>query len=149
MTIRPFESILAEFGQVTGLGELALDRDKSCSLLFDGEHELSLTQETIDGSVFLHAPVGDAPEEEDVLREFLSASLLGAQTGGAAFALSGKTLILWKRHDGFEDYGSLEKAINAFLERLIYWKERSTAKRREAPALPVEALPPGVTGILA
>ncbi len=60
----------------------------------------------------------------------LDASLLGAQTGGAAFAVSralGK-VILWKRHDdAFDDVSALEQAINTFLAAVITWKERLAA----------------------
>ena len=53
----------------------------------------------------------------------MAASCLGAETGGASFALYGKSLILWKRHDAFADYLDLEKALNNFLPQFIRWKE--------------------------
>lgn len=121
-----WEQLLAELGQKTGLGALAPDETGSCPLLFDGAHELTLTWDEADSTVFFYGRVadGDTPRGEAGWRSLLAACCLGAETGGAAFALHGPDLLLWKRHDAFADFGDLEKALNSFLARLIQWKEK-------------------------
>jgi hypothetical protein len=121
-----FEDALAEFGRATGLGELALDDAGSCSLLFDGAHEMTFTRAREEDAVFLYGIAGAAEKARDAesCRSLLAASCLGAETGGAAFALYGNSLILWKRHEVFADYSALEKAVNSFLAQLIHWKEK-------------------------
>ena len=121
-----WEHIVAELGEATGLEGLAPDAHGSCSLLFDGEHELTLVRDATESAVFIYGRVAEsvAVRGEEAWHALLAASCLGAETGGAAFALYGKSLILWKRHDAFEDCPALEKALNSFLAQIILWKER-------------------------
>ena len=136
-----WKHLLAELGRATGLGDLAPDEEGSCSLLFDGKHELTLTWDKAERTAFLYSRVadGDARRSEEEWRSLLASSCLGAETGGAAFALYGKSLMLWKRHDAFADYSDLEKAVNNFLAQVIHWKDKlaapgATAGREAAPA---------------
>jgi hypothetical protein len=147
-----FEDVLAEFGQATGLGELVLDDAGSCSLLFDGEHELTFTrgrEEDGDDAVFLYGVAADAGTLRDAesCRSLLAASCLGAETGGAAFALYGNSLILWKRHEVFADCRALEKTVNGFLGRLIHWKEKLAARPASAAAESLAGGGPQVLGL--
>jgi hypothetical protein len=121
-----FEDTLAELGRATGLGDLALDENESCSLLFDGELELTFVRDREDDAVFLYGLAGNSMtlRDAETCRSLLAASLLGAETGGAAFALRGNSVILWKRYSGFEDYFALEKALNGFLAQLAQWRKR-------------------------
>ncbi|MDR3323448.1 MAG: type III secretion system chaperone [Zoogloeaceae bacterium] len=143
-----FEDVLAEFGRVSGLGELVLDDSGSCSLLFDGEHELNFVGGREDDAVFLYGIAGGAGTLRDAesCRSLLTASCLGAETGGAAFAQYGNSLILWKRHDRFVDYSALEKAVNDFLAQLIHWKEKLAAPPDSGPArsAPIDVPPEGI-----
>jgi len=137
-----FEAILHEFGLKTGAGVLAPDENDSVSLLFDNEHEITFLLNKKDGAVLFYSEVGDSRtlDREGCMR-LLTASLLGAQTGGAALAVHDRLdkVVLWKRYDdSFEDCTDLEKAINAFLAQIVHWKNQLMAP---APASP-DAVPP-------
>jgi hypothetical protein len=121
-----FEDILKEFGQTTGIGDIVLDDEGSCSLSFDGEREITFTYDAREQAVFFYARVADAGilREADACHRLLAASCLGAETGGAAFALYGNSVLLWKRHENLADEPALEKAVNAFLSTLIEWQEK-------------------------
>ena len=122
-----FDDVIHAFGEKTGMGSLAVDADGSVGLLFDGEHEITFTPDKEDHSVLFHAEVASASFlDRDACLKLLKASLLGSQTGGAAFSVQealGK-VVLWKRHDdGFEDCSDFERAVNAFLSQVIFWKD--------------------------
>ncbi len=121
-------SLLQEFGAKTGLADLTTDASGACSLLFDDAHEMTFTPDLDDNSLLFHAPVGSANyTDANALIELLTASLLGAETGGAALAIdrNGDDVILWKRYNAeFADAGAFEKAINDFLTQVVAWKER-------------------------
>jgi hypothetical protein len=134
-----FAEVLKEFGQATGIGDIALDEEGSCTLSFDGEREVTFTYDSREEVVFFYASVADADilREEETCRRLLAASCLGAKTGGAAFAIHGDSVILWKRHEDFADESALERAINAFLSSLIEWREKlaqNTGESLPAPA---------------
>ncbi len=122
-----FNDVIHAFGEKIGIGSLAFDTDGSVGLLFDGEHEITFTPDAEDRSVLFHAEVGSASFlDRDACQKLLSASLLGAETGGAAFSVheAQGLIILWKRHDdGFEDVSAFERAVNAFLVQVIFWKD--------------------------
>jgi hypothetical protein len=140
-----FEDILKEFGRAAGIGDLVLDDEGSCSLLFDGEREVTLTLDAREECVFLYGRVADADllREADACQRLLTASCLGAETGGAAFALYGNSVLLWKRHENLADEPALEKAINAFLPALIEWQEKlARTPDKTAPQANGAPLPP-------
>ena len=123
-----FEEILGEFTEKIGIGTAGLDEDGSIALLFDGEHDITFTPTADDNSILLHCEIGDAGnlDKESFIKLF-RASLLGAETGGAAFGVQADPdrLVLWKRHDNdFADCAMLEKVINAFLAQVMFWKEQ-------------------------
>lgn len=123
-----FADLLNDFGRATGLERLALDADGQCALLFDGAHEITFTPDRDDHALIMHCEVGKISEHDtELCRTLLEASLLGSQTGGAAFSVESKlgTIILWKRHDdAFVDVDALTQAVNAFLAQAIHWKQR-------------------------
>ena len=123
-----FTEILEQLGISMGLGALTLDTDNACTILFDGEHEVTFIADKHDNAVFLYGKTGTAYTltQEDCMT-LLQASLLGAGAGGAAFSIHKELdeIILWKRHDdAFPDLPALEKAINDFLAHLIVWKKK-------------------------
>ncbi|MDR3175503.1 MAG: type III secretion system chaperone [Desulfovibrio sp.] len=121
-----FDNVLAELGRATGLDGLAPDADGGCCLNFDGEQEVTLIQDREEDAVFLYGIVAgaEALREAETCRLLLAASCLGADTGGAAFALYGNSVILWKRCGEFADRIALEKTLNDFLAQLARWKEK-------------------------
>ncbi len=83
--------------------------------------------------------------------KLFKASLLGAETGGAAFGVhfALNKLVLWKRHDDdFEDCAALEKAINVFIAQIIFWKEMLSTTDADGNSVPPKAgLPPDFLGM--
>jgi hypothetical protein len=132
-----FSDLFREFGASIGLDELTLDADGSCTLKFDGEHDVTFTLDAEDRSLVIHCEVGEAGSlDKDKCLELMEASLLGAQTGVAALSVHTKLgkIILWKRHDdAHADAADLTKALNSFLAQVISWKERLS--QLPAPAL--------------
>lgn len=123
-----FKHLLQELGASVGLEGLAPDADGSCSLLFDGEHELTFTPDDSEEAVFVYVHVADRDVlQEDTARALLAASCLGAETDGAAFGLHGDSLILWRHYEGFTDLSALQKAVNALLAKVVEWKEKLTS----------------------
>jgi hypothetical protein len=145
-----FEDILKEFGQATGIGDIVLDEEASCALSFDGEREITFTYDAREEAVFLYARVADAGILQDAAtcQRLLSASCLGAETGGAAFALYGNSVLLWKRYERFADRSALEKAIDAFLSAQIEWQEKLAGQPDGiSPTPPMSGIPSFQTGI--
>lgn len=118
-----------------GMRPVEADETGGFTLLFDGEHEMSFAPDG--GGTVFHAPVGEADRlDREGLLSLLEASLLGAETGGAAFGLhraAGK-LVLWKRYGEFSGRADLESAIHLFLGQVIEWKRRLASGDFAAPA---------------
>lgn len=138
-------SVLHELASRTGLDELALDAERRCSICFDEEHTITFEHNPDDGALLLYAVIGSEPglREAQTARALLEASLLGAQTDGAAFGLDARTgeALLWKRLDEyFVTYSAFEQAVNRFLVQVIHWKEAlsalAAAPEEEANASP-------------
>lgn len=123
-----FVDIIREFGEKIGIDALTFDDEGSVTLLFDGEHEITFTPDADDHSVLFHAEMGSASHmDSNSYMKLLTASLLGAETGGAAFAIHEAlgNIILWKRHDDvFNDCADFERAVTAFLGQVIAWKDK-------------------------
>lgn len=128
-----FTQAISQLGQKIGIGDLALDDQNTCSLLFDESIEVQFTADGDDRSVIFSCILGRASDlaaDPARARALLEASLLGARTGGAAFSISPEddSLVMWKRHDdSFIDEQDLEKKVNAFLEDCIIWKEKAAS----------------------
>ena len=123
-----FKDLIQEFTQKIGIGRTGLDDDGSIALLFDDAFEITFTPDGDDGSLLMHCEMGDAGDlDREACMKLFKASLLGAETGGAAFGVhfALDKIVLWKRHDDdFEDCTALEKAINAFITQIIFWKDQ-------------------------
>ena len=132
-----FQAILAEFGQATGLGDLALDAEGTLSLLFDDTIELHFVHDKKDNAVMLYSVLGSCVHLKNIesWQSLLRVSLLGAETGGASFGLHGDSIILWKRYDSFAYSIDLEQAVNTMLAQTEHWSAR-LALFEEAPINP-------------
>ena len=97
--------------------------------------------------MLFYCELGDASalDKEGCLR-LLKASLLGAETGGAAFAVHEQLdkILLWKRFDdAFADCPAFEKALNGFLAQASAWKPRLAATPDNAAnGMPMDIMPP-------
>ena len=121
-------ALFEELGTSMGIDRLTFDADGQCSLLFDGEHEVTFLHDQGDHALIMYCEVGKlSAQADDICRDLMQASLLGAETGGAALSLDSRldTIVLWKRHDeNFDALPLLEQALNAFLTQAIHWKTR-------------------------
>ena len=114
------------------LGEMGLSAGESAdgagfSLLFDNEHEVDFEPDAEDDSVVFHADVGDADRLGDAaLRALFEASLLGANTDGAAFSIDSRfgKVVLWKRCHEFSGPAALRRELESFLGQVVHWKAR-------------------------
>ena len=133
---------LERFGSSIGIDHLAPDVDSSCSLLFDSQHEITFTHDEEDHSLLMYCEIGSASElGNEACLMLLKASLLGAETGGAAFANQDKLekVALWKRYDDTMTDDDLKEAVNGFLAQVTVWKKKLTEladgiETSEAPA---------------
>lgn len=128
-----------------GMRPVEADETGGFTLLFDGVQEVSFAPDG-DGAVF-HAPVGEAARlDREGLLSLLEASLLGAETGGAAFGLhrAAGEVVLWKRYGEFSGRADLETAIHEFLGLALEWKRR--LPEGASPPPPAEAPAPAVFG---
>ncbi len=122
-----WEAAIGEVLAETGLAATVRDGDGAFSLLFDNEHEVSFEPDADDGSVLFHAEVGDSASLDAAgLRSLLEASLLGANTAGAAFSIDSRfgKVVLWKRCHEFSSAAALRRELEAFLGQVIHWKAR-------------------------
>ena len=122
-----FEDVLGDFSEKLGIGRLEPDAGGSVALLFDDLHEITFTPDADDGSLLMYCEIADAARlEKEDLERLLKVSLLGAETGGAAFGIHKplRKIVLWKRYDNsFSGVTDLENRVNAFLAQVIFWKE--------------------------
>ena len=87
-----WNTTLESFGSSLGIDGLAPDADGSCSLLFDGENEITFTHDEEDRAIFMYCEIGDAADlSRNACLALLEASLLGAETGGAALSVKAVT----------------------------------------------------------
>ena len=85
-----WNAALESFGSSLGIDGLAPDADGSCSLLFDGENEITFTHDEEDRALFMYSEIGDAADlSKNACLALLEASLLGAETGGARSPCTG------------------------------------------------------------
>lgn len=134
---------LERFGSSIGIDHLAPDVDSSCSLLFDSQHEVTFTHDEEDHSLLMYCEIGSASGlGKEACLTLLRASLLGAETGGAALAIHDKLekVVLWKRYDDTITDDELKGAVNSFLAQVMVWKKRLTelADGGEAEEAPVD-----------
>ena len=118
---------LERFGSSIGIDHLAPDVDSSCSLLFDSQHEITFTHDEEDHSLLMYCEIGSASRlGKEACLMLLKASLLGAEPGGAAFAIHDKLekVVLWKRYDDTMTDDELKEAVNGFLAQVTVWKKR-------------------------
>ena len=76
------ENFLGEFGNQTGMGNLSLDDNNVCRLIFDQEHMVDIEQLDEKGTFFLHASLCAVPaqDREHFLTELMAANLFGQET---------------------------------------------------------------------
>ncbi len=130
--------MLKRFGEALGIDDLTADEDGGCSLLFDGEHEVFFACDKEDHSVLMYSRIGSAARfNKDDCLMLLKASLLGAQTGGAALSIDEQTdaAVLWKRFDDTISEDVLKVVLEGFLAQVIDWKQKLARQgSRQSPS---------------
>ena len=121
--------LLKEFGQQSGLGNLALDENNACRLIFDDKLNVDVEMLPDGERFFIHAFVCAAPDKDDgkLLSELLAANLFGHATGGAVFALDKNQgdILLFKAFETEQtDYQAFSSGLEAFLNSLEYWIDK-------------------------
>ena len=125
-----WNTALESFGRSLGIDNLVPDADGSCSLLFDGENEVTFTHDKEDHALFMYSEIGDASDlSGKACLALLEDSLLGAKTGGAALSVHGALgrVVLWIRFDESAlTPDILSLVVNDFLAQVQTWKKRLT-----------------------
>lgn len=126
---------LERFGSSIGIEQLSPDVDGSCSLLFDSQHEITFTHDEEDHSLLMYCEIDNASGlSKEACLTLLKASLLGAETGGAAISLNTplEQIVLWKRYDdNMLNADTMGIAVNDFLAQVTVWKRRITELPKE------------------
>lgn len=118
---------LERFGSSIGIDHLAPDVNSSCSLLFDSQYEVTFTHDKEDHALLMYCEIGSASElGKEACLSLLKASLLGAETGGAALSIHDRLdeVVLWKRYDDTITDVDLKEAVNGFLAQVTVWKKK-------------------------
>ncbi|HJD96513.1 type III secretion system chaperone [Mailhella massiliensis] len=119
---------MERFGASIGIDHLAPDTGNCCSLLFDSQDEITFTHDEEDRSLLLYSEIGSASGlSREACLTLLKASLLGAETGGAALSIHDRLdqVVLWKRYDDNTlTADTMKDAVNSFLAQISFWKKR-------------------------
>ncbi len=119
---------LERFGSSIGIDHLVPDVDSSCSLLFDSQYEVTFIHDDEDHSLLMYCEIGSASGlDKEACLTLLKASLLGAETGGAALSIHDRLdeVVLWKRYDEHTlSDETMSLAVNDFLAQVVSWKKR-------------------------
>lgn len=123
---------LSELGMKIGLPELALDGGGVCRLVFDSKFAVDFEYVEDDELLHLHAPLLPIPAEnrEALYTTLMHAHLLGAETGGAVFALddyAGEVVLFRTLHMPGIDFQAFVSAIEDFVQQLENWTSKLNA----------------------
>ncbi|MDR1613131.1 MAG: type III secretion system chaperone [Planctomycetota bacterium] len=118
-------ALIGQLGVALGLDSLELEDGRQCSLVFNDARRVTIDYSPENREVIFSGVIGPASryQSEAGCRRLLSMSLLGVETGGAAFGLAEDTdeLLLWKRFDdAFADATDIVRALESFYARMEY-----------------------------
>jgi hypothetical protein len=121
------DEILAEFGQKTGLGNLKLNEDGLCRLVFDSSLIVDV-ERTASGFV-LHSVVGQIPstEKTQFFEMLLQANGPDHVVGQTAIGIDtnlNEALLYQNFTDMNVSYEFFEKSLDTFLGQIGKWKAR-------------------------
>ena len=126
------DNLLSMFGRQLGVGELALDENGVCRLVFDEKFNMDI-EPADDGTTFhVYAVVGQIPPDnrEAVYAELLSANMFGSGTGGSTFAIDKERNEIVLSRCFRSDVTDLQVFVNEvelFVNYLELWAERVQA----------------------
>ncbi|OIO60650.1 MAG: hypothetical protein COZ46_01295 [Verrucomicrobia bacterium CG_4_10_14_3_um_filter_43_23] len=121
--------ILSELGKQMGLGNLKLDENKVCRLIFDKKFTVDIEANDDESIAHIYSAVCIIPpiEKEALYEKLLDANPFGRGTGGASFGIDlemgeiliTRTLVLDKT-----DYQDFVNALESFVNHLEAWTEK-------------------------
>jgi hypothetical protein len=122
-------ALLGELGNRIGLGNITLDENSMCRLIFDDALVVDIEALPDGKTFFLHSVVCRTPLENKgaFYEELMDGHLFGQATGGATFGLDknhGEILLFQKFQTEGTDYQEFQSALEMFLNRLEHWKEK-------------------------
>ena len=124
------EELLKQLAHDTGVADLALNDGNVCRVVFD--ERLTVDIEAVPGgeAFFLHAVVCAVTpgHETGLYAQLLSAHLFGTETGDACFGLDqnhNDILLFQKLNAEQTDYQAFVSALEVFVDRLEYWKDKT------------------------
>ncbi len=128
--------LLREFGQQTGLGELALDENDACQIVFDDQYLVNVEASPGGERFFVHSFLCADPVDgrEAFLAELLSANLFGQATEGASFGLDKNRgdIVLFRELVAEEtDFQKFSSALEGLLNALEYWTNKTASGSAE------------------
>lgn len=121
------QEILSEFGRKTGLGNLRLNEDGLCRLVFDGT--LTVDVEKTSAGFVLHSVVGQIPgtNKSEFYEMLLDANGPEQVVGQTALGIDSnlnEVLLFQNFTDMTPTYAYFEKALDTFLGEIGKWKAR-------------------------
>jgi hypothetical protein len=83
------DELLAAIGKMAGMGNLALDGEGVCRLVFDGLTEVDVERSPEGAALHLHSALGAVPPDagKNFFARLLAGNLYGRQTSGNVLAL--------------------------------------------------------------
>jgi hypothetical protein len=139
--------LLKDFGGRAGLGDLALDDQGYCCLLFGERIVIDVDHDAAEDRLLLSAFLGRPAGDQATLHiRLLEANFLGQGAGGCTLSLHGASggVVLWRELSvAALDIERLESAIEAFVAAAERWmgaiadepQDSAAAGPGEAPAM--------------
>lgn len=137
MAISPFQSLVAELGQLLNMTDLAAGEDDYVGLLVGG-HELHIQYEAGEDTVILFTRLQKAePERRAAVHSLLlGANLFWLGTGGATFSIdfdTGWIFLMDRRALGDLEPDAAAGWIEGFVSTAAYWHARIEAANDGGP----------------
>ncbi|WP_142848227.1 type III secretion system chaperone [Telmatospirillum sp. J64-1] len=130
-------NLLLELGQRLNLGQIEIDPDGTCLLVFDKDLEVEMLADDAKGRLMMMSWVGYAPHEdrEALFRDLLSANLLGRGTGAAVLGFDHLRDMVTLHRDlpATTEIEQAVGALEAFVNYLQAWRTHLTELASAAP----------------
>ena len=132
------DEALAAFGSSKGLGQLAFNTDRICSVEFDKSLVVEIEDRPDDATIRLNSPLrplGDA--DMDVLLQLLAANFNGSGTGKAALAFnmaSGDIVLTQGIEYRHHSAASFIAELDRFLRIAVFWEGHAATLQPDATA---------------
>lgn len=140
------DELIAGFGRVVGIEEVAFDDQGRCDLSFD-DQPMAICVDATMGHLHLEAPILEIPvsPSKDFYQRLLSDNLISFSNGVGCLAVSQEdNWVLWLDRTPIKDLSqsAFEDWLAKGIERAEFWsKEIQGWVNSAAPSMPVEQAP--------